>query len=870
MKNLSLSVFSSLAFCAVWAVDVTCTWTAGEMPATLADGKLQFTYDGEGTAAKVATIAANPGYGNRIVISGDTMSLAANPAFTVTEGTLRFDNALDGTGTLTCQSAAGTDTFTWEDAEHWLTTEWRLVFPGRHLDDYDVVASQGRGPDGSYNPNPMTAYHMTRRTEGGVSYLDYQLQNGGTDKEGHGYIKALWVTLKQTDDGISAMISQTYYILAKAEGVSIVGKDANELVANPAEYDIREYPVATTPANVEKGYGMHRIILKRTGNLPQVRLEGLVTNSMDGVLMPVSIAAGASVWAGDGSGIGRLPAGASISNAGELTFGNIASDINASDPNAYHYGALSSSGKIRYVCDGAFATHSEYRQEEYLQSEWVTIATGLTPADVTNFTGKINGANIGSGKDSPLSLYHYKVSDDGLVATGQVQALTASTTLRCLMLAFRNNGYILQMKATGIGFCSKAGTAGSYTPGYDFVTEYEKGADVYRGGYFVTTEDGKGYAIHDFKVLFAKPDATTLRANYESSTLAVAKGGVVEVAGTDSRRMQVEFSRANTLPQNGVLEVRNGGCAVLNPNTTSNPEQNYFANGTCLMRVQAGGMLCQRGKWAIGAEQQIELLGGTLWCGYIPSVGWEDSMTYANHVTFRDGALLRGRPVRLGFSSATTKWTVAGSSPSTCDPSVVAIGNKSNGLRTITWDVDDVTGDSSTDFNLNGALCRYTGDNTHTNFHLLKAGAGTMSLNAACPADAAISGLTIIENGTWLLNASDAMRPESPVRLAGGTLAVAAATKNTLGALSIDEAGGGLSLGAGATLAFADSSAVAWAATNKVTVTGFAEKAVRFGESKEAVPRTRGVFVTEGNAPLFVNSAGYLTAIPPGAVFSLR
>lgn len=867
MKSLGLSVLSLLTFCAVWAADVPCTWTAGETPATLADGKLQFTYDGEGAAAKVATISANPGYGNCIVISGDTMSLAANPAFTVTEGTLRFDNALDGTGTLTCKSAAGTESVIWEDSEHWLTGSWRTVFPGAQLDDHDVVAAQGKGPDGSYNPNPMTAYHVTRRTEEGVAYLDYQLQNGGIDKNGYGYIKALWVTLKQADDGISAMISRTAYIVAKAEGASIVGKDVNELVANPDAYTIRPYNIATTPANIEKGYGMHRIILKRVGHFPQVRLEGLVTNSTDGVLMPVSIETAASVWAGDGSGIGRLPAGASISNAGELTFGNIASDINAFDPNAYHYGALSSSGKIRYVCEASETDFAKFYKEGFL-TNWTTVGTGVSLYDITNFTGKLSGAHVGKNKDKPCQLYHYKISENGLTATGQVQGVAG--VLRCIVVAFRQNGYIVQMRGVQ---CYCGDTAeGSDTPGYDFIEAAANGlvGNGIKSANFVATEDGKGYAVHEFSVLYGKPDGSTLRGYYASSTLAVANGSTVEVAGTDSRRMQVEFSRANALPENGVLEVGNGGCAVLNPNTDADPEQDYFANGTCLMRVQSGGTLCQRGRWAIGAEQQIELLGGTLWCGYIPVATWENSMTYANHVTFRDGALLRGRPVRIGFPSSTTRWTVAGSLPSTCDTSVMAVGNKKNGLLTITWDVDDVTGDTGADFSLNGALYRYTGDNSHTNFHLLKTGAGTMSLNAACPADAAISGLTIIENGTWLLNASDAMRPESPVRLAGGALAVAAETANTLGSLAIDEAGGGLSLGAGATLAFADSSAEAWAPTNKVTVIGFAENAIRFGESEQAVPRARGVFATEGHAPLFVNRMGYLTAVPPGSVFSLR
>ena len=382
----------------------------------------------------------------------------------------------------------------------------------------------------------------------------------------------------------------------------------------------------------------------------------------------------------------------------------------------------------------------------------------------------------------------------------------------------------------------------------------------------MATADGKGYAIHDFKVLFSKPDAYTIRED-PSETLSIANGSKVVVAGTDNRRMQVEFRKPGSLPKNGVLEVLNGGCAVFDSaDSVSTSEANYFANGSCLFRVHAGGMLCQRSRWAIGDAQRIELLGGTLWCGYVAH-NESQCYNYANLIEFQDGASVKGlSPLRVGFSTAKPRWKVRGTSASSCDMNVMLFSYRANGRREFMWDVADVTDSTEIDFNMNGWLGRSTTENTYTNITMVKTGKGTVALNAECPANAGVPGLTTIRTGTWLLNVSDAMRG-TPICLDGGTLAVAAGTANTLGSLSITVSGGGISLGAGATLTFADSSAVAWEQNGKVEVTGFVEGAIRFGSSNKAVPRRRSVFTTEGGSvPLFVNDDGYLTAIPLGMI----
>ena len=854
-----------VALCAS-AADYPCLWTAGATPATLAEESLALTYD-ETETTKVKTIVANPGYGNRVIISGDTMVLADNPVFTVGAGTVVFSNALDGTGTLLCQPVTDESTVVWSNATTYISKypNWTTIFPGRNLSDFEPVSSQG--PATAYNPNPMTAYNIKRYAEGGTDFLDFQLQYCASNKNYSCCIKCVCVTLKQSDDGIAATAKTTYFLSNGSQRFD--GEDVAYMAENPKEYYSSvntSYAILESSAETG-GYGVNQLVMRRIGGFPQVRLEGVVTNSTDATLLPVAVSAGAAVWAGNGSGIGRLPTGSSVGNAGEFTFGNIASDITASDPSTYHKGSLSSSGILRFASDDHEANGLEYRHEPYLATSWITIGTGLTPYDVTNFTGKINGSYVGSGKDSILSLHNYKVSDNGLVATGQVQALTASTSLRCIVMAFRSNGYILQMRATGACYCSKATTAGSYTPGYNFVTEYANGADLYTAN-FVATADGKGYAIHDFKVLFAKPDAYTIRED-PSETISIANGSRVEIAGTGNRRVQVEFRQPGSLPKNGVLEVLNGGCAVFDSaDSVSTSETNYFANGSCLFRVHAGGMLCQRSRWAIGDAQRIELLGGTLWCGYVVH-GESQCYNYANLIEFQDGASVKGlSPLRVGFSTSKPRWKVRGTSASSCDMNVMLFSYRANGRREFMWDVADVTDSSEIDFNMNGWLSRSTTENTYTNITMVKTGKGTVSLNAACPSDAGVPGLTTIRTGTWLLNVSDAMRG-TPICLDGGTLAAAAGTANTLGALSITVSGGRISLGEGATLSFADSGSETWAAAEKVVVSGFDEKAIRFGTSKAAAPRSK-MFVTDGGDPLRVDDDGYLTASMVGMIFFIR
>ena len=98
-------------------------------------------------------------------------------------------------------------------------------------------------------------------------------------------------------------------------------------------------------------------------------------------------------------------------------------------------------------------------------------------------------------------------------------------------------------------------------------------------------------------------------------------------------------------------------------------------------------------------------------------------------------------------------------------------------------------------------------------------------------------------------------------------------TANSLGVLTVGAAGGGITLGEGATLTFADSSTAAWTgeATNRVVVTGFAEKSIRFGAAKDGLATEQRVRLrTSDNKRLYLDAEGDLTLTGPGTRLIIR
>ena len=826
--------------------------------------ELTVAYDTE-DASKIKAIVADVAKGDTVTLIGDTIPLAEDPTITVMGGSLVISNMLDGTGTLTFQPQTYEGTISWSNATTYLQLDpdWTLIFPGKNLADWEPVTSEG--PADGHNPNHFNIYNVSRYVSNEVVYADMQAHfsyiSSGNNKPA---VKCIWIKLKQTADGIAAIIERSGNFSAFEE--SVEGEDINYYASHTGSYN-KNYPYQLMTKSVSsggtKGYGINQLTMKYIGALPTVRLEGLVTNSAAGACMPVSVAAGVSVKTGTTSGINRLGAGTTISNAGVFTAGGAftADDVGAVVTN---FAAISSSGTFRYerTADAANPGAEYYTAGFLATNTWQIVAEWCTLYDITNLVGKMTGSYIGgSYKDSIASLYHYRVADSGLVATGQVQ-FAQNTTLRCLIVEFKQLGD--HVGAKGLWVWSPSNVAlGTDTlalsrppPQYTVATDASQVA----------------YNVHDFTTYSARVSRFSTVGLSATTDLAFAEGSAIEIAGSDAGQMSVTFCRTNSLPANGMVDVFAGGEMVLDPQPViSSLEAEAYVGGTCRIRVHESGTLYQRGQWTPGPRQILELRGGTLNSGN-PDNTSTVGKSFLNHLYLYDGAVVTGLQFRIGHTESNANvawWKVRGSLPSHCYNIVHTETGANNSRRTIKWDVWDVTGDDEADLIMHGPVRRYVGDWSHTNVLVRKTGAGTMLFTQPCGDNNEPMGPIDLEEGAWLLGASGTVGPRTPFRLKGGTLAAAAGTVNSCGPLWIYAAGGAISLGEGATLTFADSSAMSWTAKEKVTVYGFAEKAIRFGDSKAAAPHPRMFKLADGTS-LRVDDDGYLTAIPIGTLFIVQ
>lgn len=169
-----------------------------------------------------------------------------------------------------------------------------------------------------------------------------------------------------------------------------------------------------------------------------------------------------------------------------------------------------------------------------------------------------------------------------------------------------------------------------------------------------------------------------------------------------------------------------------------------------------------------------------------------------------------------------------------------------------------------------GAVTLITGSGTLQNVAringtggLTKSTTGTLVLQGTN----SYTGGTTITGGTLSLGNSNAL-PSTPVSIGNATLN-AATFSNSLGTLDVTSTAK-INLGAGAALAFADSSAVDWTGgTLSITGTFVSGSSLRFGTSSTALTATQLAKISAAGITSFsLNSSGYLIAAPTGATFT--
>lgn len=122
------------------------------------------------------------------------------------------------------------------------------------------------------------------------------------------------------------------------------------------------------------------------------------------------------------------------------------------------------------------------------------------------------------------------------------------------------------------------------------------------------------------------------------------------------------------------------------------------------------------------------------------------------------------------------------------------------------------------------------------------------------------TGATLLEQGTLVLGASDSLA-STAVSIGNGTLATASSVSDTLGTLD-PTAAATITIGSGATLAFADSSLIDWTdGTLALTGTFVSGSSLRFGTTSAGLTTDQlNKISAAGFSGFALNETGYLTA----------
>ena len=866
----------STAFCAICAAfgltisasagNVTLTWdaSADPLPATLGDaatGLLEFTYvDG-----KVKTLTATPVDGGTIVLTGDTIACAASVTNTMAAaGELVFSNAVTGAGGIYVTRVRDADEFYLNYSGANFDTEYTTIFPNRKLEEWMPWSAGNGGGMGWWRVDNCKVYNIRHEMDGSITAQRQALI--GVQKANDA-VAVTKFQLKQIGNDIAGrVIYGGYWWAANAP----IKTDSDAVIANPEKYGPFVNQGVSTPSCGD-GYGMNKVTIYRVDGLPTVRFAGGLSSEGRLIVM------GFTHVILERAGTGLVKGCYSALTNGKITFRDpkygFDPSCNAAGSAALADGFTGSGTVVVEATDTLYGDETWATEPLYVpwipSNEWVTVAVNRQLSSMTNVTAYFDGGGMNAAHKNKLEPIRYlKSTGDGRYE-GQFQHKSGwsgtPNQTQCVMVEFRQNGADIQMRGKGVGMVGNTSAYGTQ--------ELPIRTDIH----YTTNSAVNHYGIHDVRPYFTstKPAKQMGMGRYPGIRNMAGStdgpGGVATliVKGTDNTIMRYAPSAANghVLPfTDGLLRVQNGG-EVIQQMSGRESTSLMWAEDRAQIYIEEGGVCRQQSNWGVGVTQRVDIAGGEYRVRDWMAVN--QGQCSLNLLTFSGGVRLyplnNGDYVHAGSTNGVTDaiWTVRGTSASTCDIALRLWAAPSGGK--MMFAVNDVADGS--DFVMNGAI---DANPDFANATVYKTGPGTMQLNASYN----ISGKpTLLKKGTWLLNGSSLTSASDPYTIDGGTLAVADGTSNSLGVLTVGAAGGGITLGEGATLTFADSSAATWtgAATDRVVITGFAEKSIRFGATKEGLTTAQRVRLrTSDNKRLYLDAEGYLTLSGPGTRLIIR
>ena len=890
------------------AANQTLTYAAADKPATLGTGgELAFTYDGD----MVTRIVSHAAKGDTIYLKGDQINFGTDATIeTAGLGDLVISNKISGTsGLLVTNTSSAQLTMEWWGDSLLDTNAWTTVFTNVDLDDIGLVSSDNKAwndihnVSGFSNPQLMYPYWVRTNMVDGVKTMTAQLQCWVVPKSGSPVVKYVGIELKQDGANIAARATTAAYIPTNSafnstyvntsvyrddfEALRARGNADPDATVNPS---FVETPVKF-PGFTSYGYGVGQLTVRRRG-VPSVSFH-YTTSRILNIGGDLKIAANARAR--------RLRTNSYNPASGDTSAVDVEGLWEMGDYIGSQGTPIKGSGTVGVVAETLpHENPYEGRIKNFLtyRTNHVDTATangnlGLSHSifDLTNVCPSGIWGGSAPFKNPPYCIatpHHWRFYTNGpnSYATVQMQGSNSTTMIRCTILKFMQN----TPEAFNFSVCAITNLA-CYTPlekdaytkgtakgyfGMDFETEtdtvgyYNKYGPNTKGA----TEKASPFSVSNLVCQFSRPGEYSMTLNASNPNW---KNGRLVVEGKpDGTRIFANVNGPERLPTNGVIEVRMGG--TLNMGNSVNGPSVGSQNNSVHYKVYRGGILrtypgvlTANSKWAYRKGQRIDLFGGEMLPSWMHFPESKLCYAYLNNMTFADGARIESDiPFWAGNagSSEAERWLVRGTSPSYVDSPVMFL-DKNHVKNEFPIDVADVTGDANSDFYLlkDFIYCDKVSAGGSTDFdkvELGKYGPGTLEARGKHQLQ---TGYKInIYGGAWKLGASHITDDAAQgFRLAGGTLEAADGTENVCGPLAITARGGRIKLGAGAKLTFADSSAETWEPTEKVTVEGFEEGAIRFA----AVPNARKFKLPNG-AALRVGHDGYLTAILPGTNISIR
>jgi autotransporter-associated beta strand protein len=323
------------------------------------------------------------------------------------------------------------------------------------------------------------------------------------------------------------------------------------------------------------------------------------------------------------------------------------------------------------------------------------------------------------------------------------------------------------------------------------------------------------------------------------NTLTVQSGGIVNIGTTASRAGELRIALDTT--SSGKLDVQ-GGTVTIGTGDATNNKIYFFKSGS-----------------GAGYNATMTQSAGTVTANGIQFGGSTGSTTYngtsAANLTLSGGSLYVG-------AQGITKGTDASALPTAIKLEGGTIGASENWSSSLDMKLGTTAGGptfqaaTSSAVSKNITLSGVLSNDTAVAGMLTKTGLGTLTLSNT---GNSYTGATTISTGSLKLGASSVLPDTTAISIAAATLD-AATFADTAGTLDVT-ASAIINLGAGATLAFADSSAIDWTGgTLNITGTFVPGSSLRFGTTSGGLTTAQLNSITStGFSNFLLDGDGYLT-----------